>query len=128
MLRNVILLFLFSFQLFAAETYRFADLVEGETYRVDRNIELEYSKTNFRIKKGQLLKLNDFKPLPMINVYLAEFDILKCKSPNSSSEMILIEIEQPQTKVVSVGLDLAFGCKLEVFIEKKDYNSKSIFY
>jgi hypothetical protein len=128
MLRTILITILFSTFAMAAQTYRFADLVEGETYRVDRNIELEYAKTNFQITKGQLLKLNDFKPLPMINVYLAEFDILKCQSPSLSSEMILIEIPQGQSKLVSVGVDLAFGCKLEVFIEKKDYNSKSIFY
>jgi len=128
MLRYIFILLFISFQALAVQTYNFADLVEGETYRLDRNITLEYVKSNFTLNKGQVLKLQDFKPLPMINVYLAEFSIPKCKSPNLSSEMILVEVKQAQAPTVSVGVDLAFGCKLEVFIEKKDYNSKSLFY
>ena len=128
MMRYAIIIFLFSFSTLAQQTYRWSDLVEGESYRIDRNLELELSKNFYKIKKGQALKLQNVKPLPMINVYMAEFLVSKCTDNNLTTEMILVEVKQPDSKMVSVGVDMTYGCKLEVFIEKKDYSSKSVLY
>lgn len=128
MMRFVLIIFILSFNVLAQQTYRWSDLVEGETYRIDRNIEMDYAKSVFQVTKGQLLKLQDLKPLPMINVYMAEFHVSKCTNNDMTTEMILVEVKQPNSKVISVGVDLTYGCKLEIFIEKKDYSSKSILY
>ena len=128
MMRFALIILIFSFNLFAQQTYRWSDLVEGESYRLDRNIEMDYAKNIYRVSKGQLLKLQYIKPLPMIDVYMAEFHVSKCTDNNMTTEMTLVEIKQPNNKIVSVGVDLTYGCKLEIFIEKKDYSSKSILY
>lgn len=128
MMRFALVILIFTFNAFAQQNYRWSDLVEGETYRIDRDIEMDYAKNLYKVSKGQLLKLQNVKPLPMINVYMAEFHVTKCTDTNMTTEMILVEVKQPDSKVVSVGVDLTYGCKLEVFIEKKDYSSKSILY
>ncbi len=128
MMRFALIILIFTFNAFAQQNYRWSDLVEGETYRIDRDIEMDYAKNLYKVSKGQLLKLQNVKPLPMINVYMAEFHVTKCTDTNMTTEMILVEVKQPDSKVVSVGVDLTYGCKLEVFIEKKDYSSKSILY
>lgn len=128
MMRFALLIFIFSFNILAQQTYRWSDLVEGESYRIDRTIEMDFAKSVFRVSKGQSLKLQNIKPLPMIDVYMAEFHVSKCTDNNMTTEMILVEVKQPNNKLVSVGVDLTYGCKLEVFIEKKDYSSKSILY
>tara|TARA_B100001971_G_scaffold214585_1_gene252860 strand:- start:71101 stop:71484 length:384 start_codon:yes stop_codon:yes gene_type:complete len=127
-MRFALIILIFTFNAFAQQNYRWSDLVEGETYRIDRDIEMDYAKNLYKVSKGQLLKLQNVKPLPMINVYMAEFHVTKCTDTNMTTEMILVEVKQPDSKVVSVGVDLTYGCKLEVFIEKKDYSSKSILY
>lgn len=128
MMRFALVFLIFTFNLYAQQTFRWSDLVEGESYRIDRELELDYSKNLYKITKGQLLKLQNVKPLPMINVYMAEFSVTKCTDMNMATEMVLVEVKQPDSKIVSVGVDMTYGCKLEVFIEKKDYSSRSIFY
>ena len=110
-----------------ARNLRWADLVESRTYKVDREIQLNQNKNSFTIRKGQEMRLLDFRPLPMINVFLAEFKLTRCGSSSFSSEMILIEVEQPAAEPVAIGVDMAKKCVLEVFLEKKDYNARSMF-
>ena len=52
--------------------------------------------------------------------------VLNCKNGNFASEMAIVEVDQPSGEIVSVGLDMAKKCILEVFVEKKDYNAISI--
>ncbi|MEX0798608.1 MAG: hypothetical protein WEB87_03785 [Bacteriovoracaceae bacterium] len=110
-----------------AQNIKWADLVESRTYKIDREIELTYNKSSMIIKANEELKLLEFRPLPMINVFLAEFKTLSCSDFSFSSEMILLEVAQDTGPSVSVGVDMAKNCVLEVFIEKKDYNAVSIF-
>lgn len=114
----------------AASSYgqnlKWADLVESRTYKIDRNIELSLNGKTQKINANEELKLLDFRPLSMINVFLAEFKVLNCKNGNFASEMAIVEVDQPSGEIVSVGLDMAKKCILEVFVEKKDYNAISI--
>ena len=114
----------------AASSYgqnlKWADLVESRTYKIDRNIELSLNGKTQKINANEELKLLDFRPLSMINVFLAEFKVLNCKNGNFASEIAIVEVDQPSGEIVSVGLDMAKKCILEVFVEKKDYNAISI--
>ncbi|MBC74888.1 MAG: hypothetical protein CME64_02625 [Halobacteriovoraceae bacterium] len=109
-----------------AQNLKWADLVESRTYKVDRDIELSYNAKTYQLRAQDELKLLDFRPLSMINVFLAEFKILNCKDGNFSSEMVILEVDQPSGKAASVGVDMAKKCVLEIFVEKKDYNAISI--
>lgn len=109
------------------QNLRWADLVESRIYKVDREIRLVHNNTNFTLNEGDELRLLDFKPLQVINVYLAEFKPLNCDKLSFISEMSLIEIEQVDGQTVAVGVDMAKKCVFEVFIEKKDYNARSMF-
>ncbi|MCO4754791.1 MAG: hypothetical protein KC478_09920 [Bacteriovoracaceae bacterium] len=105
---------------------KWADLVESRTYKLDRELTLSYNKSTYKVEANEELRLLDFRPLSMINVFLAEFKILNCSKNEFSSEMILANVGQPSGQEVSVGVDMAEKCILEVFIEKKDYNAVSI--
>lgn len=118
-----------SFSAFSEQSQRlrWADLVEGKTYKVDRKIELSMNDEKHSIEKDSLVKLLDMRPLPMINVFLAEMKVLDCEYVDFTSEMVIVEVEQPAGKAVGIGIDMAERCVLEVFLENKDYDSLSIF-
>ncbi len=109
-----------------ARSIKWADLVESRTYKLDRELVLSYNKNSYKVEANEELRLLDFRPLSMINVFLAEFKILNCSKNEFSSEMILTNVDQPSGQEISVGVDMAEKCILEVFIEKKDYNAVSI--
>ena len=106
----------------AASSYgqnlKWADLVESRTYKIDRNIELSLNGKTQKINANEELKLLDFRPLSMINVFLAEFKVLNCKNGNFASEMAIVEVDQPSGEIVSVGLDMAKKCILEVLSDQ----------
>lgn len=127
MFRVACMILLISSSSLFAQNIKWADLVESKIYKIDREIRLSYDKTSFVINANDDLKLLDFKPLPMINVFLAELKILSCADPSFASEMILVEVNQPGGEPVSVGMDMAKKCVLEIFLEKKDYSAVSVF-
>lgn len=110
-----------------AQNLRWADLVESRVYKIDREIRLSHNKTEVAVSANDAMRLLDFRPLPMINVFLAEFKLLRCSNSDFVSEMVLVEIEQSGGEPVAVGVDMAEKCVLEIFLEKKDYNALSIF-
>lgn len=106
---------------------RWADLVESRIYKIDREFSLHSADSHVKIKAGTEMRLADFKPLPMINVFLAEFKVLNCKDDSFASDMIIVEVDQPSAQAVAVGVDMAEKCVLEVFLENKDYYALSMF-
>lgn len=123
----VVLAFSAESSLSHAQNLRWADLVESKVYKIDRQVELNKNRSDLSIKASEELRLLDFKPLPMMNVYLAKFKLLGCSFKDFVSEMTLVEVKQPNGKDVAIGVDMAQKCILEVFLEKKDYNAISMF-
>jgi hypothetical protein len=121
----ILLVTLTSANVFASN--KWSNLVEGKVFTIDRDIELEKNKETFEVSKGDMFKLVEFKALPMINVHLGEFKIENCKDMEKTSEMLLVDIKT-DNKIVSVGVTLAQGCILEVYLESKDIYSQSFFY
>ncbi len=110
-----------------SQSIHWADLVESRIYKTDREFSLSSAESSLVIKAGTEMRLADFKPLPMINVFLAEFKVIDCKDDSFASDMIIVEIDQPSAQAVAVGVDMAEKCVLEVFLENKDYYALSMF-
>lgn len=126
MLKSLILLVLLS-SASAFANFKWSDLIEGKDYTVDRDIELAKNLEVFKIAKGDSFKLVEFKELPMINVYLGQFKVDSCKDNEQTSEMILVDIKD-NSKTTTVGANLSQECILEVYLEKRDLYSKSLFF
>lgn len=107
-----------------------SDLVKGNTYTLTQTIGLEKldTKTKAEVPAGASLRLEDRMSLPMIKVELYKFDLSKyCDDNDLTTDISLIEIKQPNGKIITVGADIAEDCLLEVYLETKDSFTTSIF-
>lgn len=119
---------IFSCNIFAANK-SWENLVVENFYIIDRSIELERNKLNLSIPANAKIQLVEKMPLPMIKVDLYKFSLGKyCSDNDFTSEIILIDVQQPSNKLATIGVDIAEDCILEVFVETKDTYSISIFH
>ncbi len=114
------LVILFSSQLLALDWY---DFELGTTFKLDK--EIVFAKEGITLKKGEHFQLDDIITLP-ISVSVFQFEVNNCPGENVSTEMIIID---PTFNAgdPSVGVQLQEGCLLEVYVELKDYFTKSLF-
>ena len=129
-MKQICILFvvLFSTNLLAANK-SWDNLVVGESYTIDRNIDLERNKLNLLIPVNAKIAMIEKMPLPMIKVDLYKFSLGKyCSDNDFTSEINLIDINQPNGKLTTIGVDIAEDCILEVFVETKDTYSLSLFH
>lgn len=111
-----------------ANALRWSDLIQSHSYKIDRKLQFFYNDQTYDIEEEEVLKLRSLKAMPMIDVYLAQFEIQKCKRLNFTSEMILESIEQEAgVPPISVSANVAPNCLLEVFLERNDFNRFSFF-
>lgn len=113
---------------FATDTYRWIDLVEGEEYIISQKVDFEQQDESVTIFPRDKFKLKSIEMLPMIKVIMFKFDIHNCKNTSIQSDMELVSIEQSDLDPVDIGLIYAKNCTLEIFLESRDFNSKSLFY
>lgn len=116
----VLIFILLSNSLFSLEWY---DLELNQSLVLDK--EIYFEPENITLSKGNIFVLNNILELP-INVTIFSFDVLNCPGQNFSTEMIIVD---PSSSLLnsSVGVQLQKNCQLEVFVEFKDYFSKSLF-
>lgn len=106
------------------------NLSESSFYQLDREIILKNEENQIVLKPGMRFKLKQRVSMGMIKVELYKFDIQQqCSNNDMTTDIELIDIVQPQNnnKIVTVGVDLAEDCILEIYVEYIDLYSLSLF-
>jgi hypothetical protein len=98
-----------------------SELAEGSKYKLSKKIVFQIVDSEVSFPKDTQLKLIETSELSMIKVHLYKYEILNCSKRTIESDLELIQ----SSKNVSVGVNLAKKCILEVFVELKDYKTKS---
>lgn len=105
------------------------DLEVSQDYKLTQSFQLpqlERSGSLLDISEGDRVTLSDIIPLDMINVVLLQFDYKKCPGSAMKTDMEIIPVKNT-SPVVEIGAQLETGCKLEIFIESRDFMSESFF-
>lgn len=105
---------------------KWSGLKIGQIYQSDINLILDLStNAEKNIPKNSEFKLIESSELNMIKVRLHKFHWLNCLDENHKEvELTLIKSNAMKG---TVGVNLTKDCIVEVFIEKKDYNTVSFF-
>jgi hypothetical protein len=77
-------------------------------------------------ERGEEYILEQSISLDMINVVLLQFKSLSCPGPDMVTELEIIPV-QASAPVVEIGAQLQQNCKLEIYIESKDFITQSFF-
>jgi hypothetical protein len=104
-----------------AATLNWSDLVEGSKYKLSKKINFQNIDSNISFPKNTQLKLIETSELSMIKVHLYKYQILNCRHETVESDLELVK----SSREVSVGVNLVKRCILEIFVELKDYQTKS---
>jgi hypothetical protein len=125
---KVALLCLFSMSTFAAS---WSDLEVGEKYKLTQSFQLpqiERSGSLLDFSKGEELSLTGIVPIniPGASLYMYLFDYKNCPGQTMATEMELVSV-QGTFPVVEVGAVLEKNCELNIYIETRDYYTKSLF-
>lgn len=124
-MRIFLVLCLISFNVMAAE---WADLEEGMTYNLTQDFQLpqegERSSSILDFTKGEPFTLKEIMPLP-IGFPLTSF-IFRYKNCPGMQIRTDVELVTVDTNGVVVGAILE-ECELSVYVEGKDYYTKSLF-
>ena len=130
MFKHIISIFVFVIAFNAqASTLSWSILQTNRIYTLNQEIKLadDQYQVNLAAKSRYNLKERSF--LDMLNVEVFKFDIGKsCPSSNMETDIELIDIKQPNGKMITVGVNLAEGCLLEVYVEQNDLNTLGLFY
>lgn len=127
-MRIFLILCLISVNVFAAENW--SDLTAGNNYKLTQNFQLpqvERSGSLLDFSKGEKLRLKEIVPLAMpgalLTLYI--FDYLNCPGPQLVTDMEIIPVNGT-SPLVEVGAFVE-KCELNVYLETKDYYTKSLF-
>lgn len=71
--------------------------------------------------------IEDISHLSNINVELYKVRFKSCSAGKEVSDLFLHEIAQTAKEPVVIGVELKKGCLLEIYVEFKDLESKSLF-
>lgn len=127
-MRLFLILCLISVNVFAQENW--SDLKTGNNYKLTQNFQLpqvERSGSLIDFSKGEQLHLKEIVPLAMpgalLTLYI--FDYLNCPGPQMVTDMEIIPVNGT-SPLVEVGAFVE-KCELNVYLETKDYYTKSLF-
>ena len=95
----------------------------GDKYALDKRIEFQINDSKIEFNKNTTVELLEASELSMIKVHLFKYKISECSQKNIESDLELVESSED----TSVGVNLVKDCVLEVFVELKDYKTKSLF-
>lgn len=126
-MRLFLLLSLISFSAFATT---WEELAPGRYYKLNQSFQLpqlERSGSLLDFTKGEQHFLREIVPLPMpgfpMLVYV--FKYTDCPGTAMATDIEIVEVEGT-SPVVKVGTQLE-ACEIHMYIEAKDYYSKSLF-
>lgn len=127
-MRVFLILCLISVNVFAAENW--SDLKAGNNYKLTQNFQLpqvERSGSLIDFSKGEKFLLKEIVPLAMpgalLTLYI--FDYLNCPGQEMVTDMEIIPVNET-SPLVEVGAFVE-KCELNVYLETKDYYTKSLF-
>ncbi len=124
-MRTFILLSVISFNAFALDWY---DMESGEEYVLQQSFSLpqmERSGSLLKIQKGEKFELKEIIGIGMgMNLGLFNFHYKNCPGPAMETDIEIIPVEGTP---VRVGAMVAENCELWVYVELKDFWTKSLF-
>ena len=97
--------------------------VEDNVYLV-RDLKIQNSE--LLLEKSSKMKVIEISSMNMINVYLYKAKMESCPLPSETSELELYVVAQRQGQI-TIGIELLRNCSLEIYVEKKDHKSLSLF-
>lgn len=124
-MRLFLALILISFNVFAAE---WNDLESNRIYRLSQTFQLQTidrSRSLLDFRSGERFQLAEVVGLDMINVTLFSFYLHNCPGQALKTDMKIIAVKAT-SPVVEIGAQVD-KCRLEIFIENKDFMTKSFF-
>jgi hypothetical protein len=95
----------------------------GLKYSLKKKVDFQINENSIQFPKNTTVELIESSELSMIKVHLFKYKILECSKKDVESELELVE----STAETTVGVNLVKNCTLEVFVELKDYKTKSLF-
>lgn len=95
------------------------------TYKLTKKITLHFDDEKFILPKDTEFKLIEISELSMIKVHLHKYIITNCPSNSMETDLELISVRQLNRGKTSVGVNLTKGCRIEIFIDMKEYNTLS---
>ncbi len=124
------LLLISLFFTFSALATDWSNLEKNNSYKLLQSFELAQSNNKgivLSFIKGEKLKLNEVLDLAMPGLFLTlfKFEYQNCTSMNLTTDMFIIKIND-SSPVVEVGAEVV-NCELVIYLETKDYYTKSFF-
>lgn len=117
---------IFSISDLLAVNISWSDLRTQRSYKTTHDIEFHFNdQKKIKMPKGSSGVLKSLASLPMINIYRAEFEFSSCPSFSNESEMTMLRVQAEEE--YELGLVFLRPCLMEVFIDKNDFYSMSIF-
>ncbi len=97
----------------------------NSVYKSNKKIVLHLDDKKFTLPAQTRFELVEVDDLSMIKVHLHKYKIDNCPSANLETDLELVSVPQNGSGKTSVGVNLSKGCKLEVFIDMKEYKTRS---
>ncbi len=115
---------LFSSSIFAANM-DWSELEQYNEYKLTQKIVFE---NGVSLASGDVYELREIEPLsiPGYPMFYYSFHKKNCTNPDQTAEMVIVEVPGKDWDV-SVGAQLEEGCNLGLYLEVKDYYSRSAF-
>lgn len=99
----------------------------NRVYKINKKIELQHDGETFILPKNSYFELIEKSKLSMIKVHLHKYSISNCPSRELETDLELIQVDQPDNIKTSVGVNLTKECRVEIFIDMKEYQTTSFF-
>lgn len=119
---KTILLFAFSAQIVAATTW--SELTVGNGYRLTHEINIKNSQIKFR--ENSFAHLIERVKLEILNLELFKFKIVECSDRSSTANLEIYDFQISNNEILSLGIELAKQCNIEIFLENNDLLKTSI--
>lgn len=110
-----------------AETVSWSSQEINRTYKVNKNIVLQHNDGAITFPKNSYFELVEKSELNMIKVHLHKYNVSNCPSRSMETDLELIQVDQLDNSTTSVGVNLSKGCRVEIFIDIKEYETMSFF-
>lgn len=116
-------IFLVSAHTFALQQW--SNLNEGINYKLQKQVIIKNSNLTF--EKDDYVKILEKVNLDMLNVLLFKVKALSCSDSQQTSSLELYDYKNNENEIITIGIELAKMCELEIFVEKKDLLKLSLF-
>jgi hypothetical protein len=110
-----------------AETVTWSSQELNRVYKLNKKFELQHDNGTVPFPKNTYFELVEKSKLEMIKVHLHKYTVSNCSSADIETDLELIQVEQPDNTTTAVGVNLTKKCKVEIFIDMKEYETTSFF-